>query len=90
LTDSGAISLALDFAKDISSDAFEFGNAAFGSAVETLAVDREEQFDNQAQLLAQVSTAGRSETSQALDKMSTYFFLTIAVVGGLYVFRGRK
>lgn len=90
LTDSGAISLALDFAKDVSDNAFEFSSGAFGSAVETIGVDRVEQFENQAELLAGVAESGRSETSQALDKISTYFFLTVAVMGGLYLVRGKK
>ena len=81
---------AFDFATEVGGGALQFGQGVFNAALDAVSDDREQQFQNQADLVASVATAGRSETSQALDKISTYLFLTVAVLGGVYVLRGRK
>lgn len=75
---------AFDFAETIGLEAFDFGEGVFSAALDAVSGDKEEQFQNQAELLSSVAEAGRSETSQALDKITTYFFATIALVAGVY------
>lgn len=90
ILDGGAVAGAFDFATEVGGGALEFGTGVFNAALDAVSDDREQQFQNQADLVASVATAGRSETSQALDKITTYFFITVAVMGGLYLIRGQK
>lgn len=90
ITDAGATAQALDFASEAGADVLQFADSVFSQSLGALENDNAEQYAQQVDTLKSVASAARSETSQALDKISTYFFLTVAVVGGLYVIGSSK
>lgn len=90
VTDGGATLQALDFAAESGAGVLDFAESVFSQSVGALEEDNKQQYQQQAEMLASVATAGRSETSQALEKMSTYFFITVCVVAVAFYMRGRK
>lgn len=75
--DGGAIDSAFDFAQEVA-----------GFALGAISEDNEQQYQNQAELISEVVQAGRSETSDALNKITIYFFGTVALGLAVYYLRG--